>query len=73
MLKTIVVNDAVLQIRKRIESGKIQHDDIKHEGRLTDDEISRIDPSLVYEWVRTGMWKKKKDFNKWLKVMCVID
>lgn len=60
------------QIRARIESGKLHHDDIKHEGRLTDDEIAAIPVDKVYEWVRTGMWKKK-DFNRWLKVMCVIE
>lgn len=52
--------------------GKIHHDDIKHAGRLTDDEIAGINTQLVYEWVRTGQWKRK-DFEKWLRVLMVID
>lgn len=59
-------------IRARIEGGKIHHDDIKHSGRLTDDEIAGINPQLVYEWVRTGQWKRK-DFETWLRVLMVID
>lgn len=59
-------------IRARIDSGKIHCDDIKHKDRLTDDEIARIPTDTVYMWVRVGSWKKK-DFDKWLRVMCVID
>ncbi len=58
-------------VRARIEQKGIRHDDIKHAGRLTDDEIASIPVDKIYAWVRTGMWKKK-DFDRWLKVMCVI-
>lgn len=60
------------QIQARIESGKLHHDDIKHAGRLTDDQIAAIPVDQVYAWVRNGMWKPK-DFKKWLKVLCVIE
>lgn len=60
------------QIKARIESGKIHHDDIKHPGRLTEDQIAAIPVENVYAWVRTGQWKQK-DFKRWLKVLCVIE
>jgi hypothetical protein len=60
------------QIQARIENKGIRSEDIKHPGRLTDEQIASIDTELVYTWVRTGQWKAK-DFRKWLKVMCVID
>ncbi len=63
---------AVTQIRSRIESGRIFAEDIKHQNRLSEDEIANIDVKLVYEWVRTGQWKAK-DFQRWLRVMQVID
>lgn len=53
------------QIRARIESGKIHAEDIKHSGRLTEQEIAAIPVERVYAWVRTGEWKQK-DFKKWL-------
>lgn len=61
----------VTPIRSRIESGRIFAEDIKHQNRLTEDEIANIDVKLVYEWVRTGQWKAK-DFQYWLRVMRVI-
>lgn len=63
---------ATTPIRARIESGRIYAEDIKHQNRLTEDEIANIDVKLVYEWVRTGQWKAK-DFQRWLSVMRVID
>ena len=59
------------KIRARIESGKIHAEDIKHAGRLTDEEIARLPVEKVYAWVRGGEWKQK-DFKKWLKALCVI-
>lgn len=47
-------------------------EDIRHEGRLTDDQIADIPIEKVYEWVRTGCWKKKH-FEKWLRVIRVIE
>lgn len=47
-------------------------DDIKHKGRLTDEQIADIPIDKVYMWVRIGAWKPK-DFNKWLKVLRVIE
>lgn len=60
------------QIRARIETKGVKSTDIKHAGLLTDDEIANIPVENIYAWVRQGLWKQK-DFNKWLKVMCVID
>ena len=39
---------------------------------LTADEIASLDTQKVYSWVRQGAWKTKH-FNKWLKVMRVIE
>ena len=58
--------------RSRIEAGKIRAEDIRHQNRLTDDEIANLDVKLVYEWVRTGQWKPKH-FQQWLRVMRVIE
>ena len=58
------------QIRMRIARKGIYPEDIKHAGRLTDDEIAYLAVDKVYSWVRQGAWKPK-DFNKWLKVMRV--
>lgn len=60
------------QIRVRIAKKGIYAEDIKHEGRLSDDEIAYLDVDKVYSWIRQGAWKQK-DFNKWLKVMRVIE
>lgn len=46
--------------------------DIKHRGRLTDDQIADIPIEKVYEWVKTGQWKQR-DFRHWLKVMRVVE
>lgn len=60
------------QIRSRIARKGIYAEDIKHAGRLTDGEIADLAIDKVYSWVRQGAWKTK-DFNKWLKVMRVIE
>ena len=60
------------QIRVRIAKKGIYAEDMYHEGRLTDDEIATLDIDKVYSWVRQGAWKTKH-FNKWLKVMRVIE
>ena len=60
------------QIRVRIAKKGIYAEDMYHEGRLTDDEIASLDIQKVYSWVRQGAWKPKH-FNKWLKVMRVIE
>jgi hypothetical protein len=59
-------------IRVRIAKKGIHHSDIRHTGLLTDDEIAYLDIEKVYLWVRQGHWKQK-DFQKWLKVMRVIE
>jgi hypothetical protein len=58
-------------IRVRIAKKGIYAEDIKHSGRLTEDEIAYLPVDRVYSWLRQGAWKAK-DFNKWLKVMRVI-
>lgn len=60
------------QIRSSIANKGIYAEDIKHKDRLTDDEIACLDVSKVYSWVRNGAWNTK-DFNKWLRVMRVIE
>lgn len=50
----------------------IKAEDIRHEGRLTDDHIANLPPEKVYEWIKTKQWTQK-DFLKWLKVMRVIE
>ena len=60
------------QIRVRIAKKGIYAEDMYHEGRLTDDEIAGLPVEKVYSWVRQGAWKTKH-FNKWLKVMRVIE
>ena len=59
-------------IRVRIAKKGIYAEDIKHVGRLSEDEIAYLPVDKVYAWVRQGAWKTK-DFNKWLKVMRVIE
>ena len=59
-------------IRVRIAKKGIYADDIKHAGRLSVEEIAYLPVDRVYSWLRQGAWKQK-DFNKWLKVMRVID
>lgn len=56
----------------RVASKSIRARDIKIQGLLTDDDIADIDPGKVYEWVRTGQWRAR-DFNRWLKVLRVIE
>lgn len=56
---------------KPLES-KIKADDIKHKGKLTDDQIASIPHWQVYMWCRVGAWKPR-DFEKWLRVMRVIE
>lgn len=51
---------------------KIKADDIKHPGRLTDDQIANIPVEHVFMWVRTGAWNQS-NFKHWLKVLRVID
>jgi hypothetical protein len=58
-------------IRVRIAKKGIYAEDIKHVGRLSEDEIAYLSVDKVYMWLRQGVWKQK-DFNKWLKVMRVI-
>lgn len=58
-------------IRVRIAKKGIYAEDIKHHGRLSEDEIAHLPVEKVYMWLRQGAWKQK-DFNKWLKVMRVI-
>lgn len=60
------------QVRVRIAKKGIYAEDIRHEGRLTEDEIATLEVDKVYSWVRQGAWKPR-DFNKWLKVMRVIE
>ena len=60
------------QIRTRIAKKGIYAEDIKHKDRLSDEEIATLAIDKVYSWVRQGAWKTK-DFNKWLKVMRVIE
>lgn len=60
------------QIRVRISRKGVYAEDIKHVGRLSDNEIADIQIEKVYAWVRQGAWKTK-DFNKWLKVIRVIE
>jgi hypothetical protein len=59
-------------IRGRIAKKGIYAVDIKYANRLTDDEIAYLPVDKVYMWVRTGAWKAK-DFNRWLKVLRVIE
>jgi hypothetical protein len=59
-------------IRVRITKKGIYAEDIKHVDRLSDDEIAYLPVDKVYAWVRQGAWKTK-DFNRWLKVMRVIE
>jgi len=59
-------------VRCRIAKKGIYAEDIKYASRLTQDEIATLAVDKVYMWVRTGSWKAK-DFNKWLKVMRVIE
>lgn len=63
--------DMPSKIRARVESGKFFPDDIKHSGRLTDDEIARMPTDLIYVLITAGLWKKN-DFEKWLKVMYIL-
>ncbi len=50
----------------------IRAEDIKHKGRMTDEQIAEIPVDKVYEWVRIGAWKQR-DFVKWLKTIRVIE
>lgn len=59
-------------VRVRISKKGIRAEDIRVEGRLSEDEIANLDPKLVYQWIRAGDWKPKQ-FEQWLKVMRVIE
>lgn len=59
------------QMYSRISRKGYRADDIKRQI-LTDFEIGEIPVEKVYEWVKTGSWKKK-DFDKWLKALRVIE
>lgn len=58
-------------IRDRILTKGVRAEDIKHQNRLTDDQIADLPINLVFEWIKTGKWSYR-DFNKWLKTMRVI-
>ena len=58
--------------RARVSRKGVQAGDIKHKGLLTDEQIADIPTTHVYEWVKTGAWKKR-DFETWLRVMRVIE
>lgn len=52
-------------IAYRVATKGVRCEDIRHPGRLSEEDIAGIEPSKVYEWVKTGAWKKK-DFMRWL-------
>ena len=58
------------QIRARIATKGICAGDIKHAGRLTNDEIAGLDIVQVFTWIRQCAWSFN-DFKKWLKVVKV--
>lgn len=58
---------AAEQVQERIKTKGIKAVDIKHHGRLSDEQIKSIPLSLVYMWIRTGEWNAK-DFRTWLSV-----
>lgn len=41
------------EIQARIESKGISSEDIKHQGRLTIEQIARISPELAFTWITT--------------------
>lgn len=47
-------------------------EDIKHPTLLSTDQICDIPIENVYQWVKTDKWKKK-DFEKWLRAIRVIE
>lgn len=55
-------------IRTRIETKGVRSEDIKHQGRLTIEEIASIPPEMVYMWITAKNWKLK-DFKRWLKAI----
>lgn len=59
-------------MRQRVANKGIRARDVKIQGLLNDDDIADIAIGKVYEWVRTGQWRAK-DFNRWLKVLRVIE
>lgn len=50
---------------------KFTADKIKHK-ETPDDYIADIPVQLVFEWVKNGKWKYK-DFQRWLKVLRVVE
>ena len=60
------------KIRARISRKGVRAEDIKRQGLLTEDEIAYLPVEKVYAWCRNGDWKQK-DFNKWLKVLRVVE
>lgn len=59
------------KIQARIHTKGIKAEDIYHPNRLSVEQIQDIDLDRVYEWIRTGAWKRKH-FNIWLKSIRVI-
>jgi hypothetical protein len=53
------------QIKRRIETKGVRFDDIRHPGRLTEEDIACIPANDVFYWIKNGNWKMK-DFQKWL-------
>lgn len=51
---------------------RMKAEDIKYADRLSDNQIADIPINNIYEWIRTGKWKKK-DFETWLRVIRVIE
>lgn len=58
-------------IQARIETKGIRAEDIKHQGRLTTEQIASISPEMAYMWVSTKSWKMK-DFKQWLKAISMV-
>ena len=66
------MNKCQEQIQARISRKGMIAEDIRHPGRLSDDQIADIPIDKVYTWVRSGEWKPKH-FNIWLKTIRVIE
>lgn len=56
------------EIQARIESKGIRSEDIKHQWRLTVEQIANIPPERAYMWITTREWKCKH-FKQWLKAI----
>lgn len=64
--------DTIGQMRSRIKRKGINGNDIKVKGLLTDDEIADLPVEKIHYWIRQGIWSQK-DFNRWLKIIRVIE